>query len=121
MKTTNNKPENQQDVPTQAVMFVPHTPGSELAKLLRENETKITKITKNKIKIVERAGQKIQDIITKSNPWKGQDCERKNCLICYTKIQTEKGTRQDFTQRSLLYETRCLTCKDENKKSNLST
>ena len=67
--------------PVVSVMFVPHTPGGELAKLLRENEEKISKMTENSIKIVERTGVKLQDTITKSNPWKGQDCGRKNCLL----------------------------------------
>ena len=42
-------------------MFVPFTPGGEIAKLLRENEEKLSKITKNKVKIVERTGIKLQD------------------------------------------------------------
>ena len=71
-------------------MFVPFTPGSELAKKLRENEENLHKITGNKIKIVERAGTKLQDLITKADPWKGLDCQRKNCLLC---LKTEKKTR----------------------------
>ena len=111
-KNNKNKENIAADYPVQAVMFVPHTPGSTLAKLLRENEEKIAKLTKNKLKIVERAGKKLQDIITKSNPWRGQDCQRENCLICITKTRTEKGQGQDCTRRSLIYETRCLTCEE---------
>ena len=37
----------------QSVMFVPYTRGGELAKKLRENEEKVSKITKNRVKIVE--------------------------------------------------------------------
>ena len=74
-------------------------------------------MTKNRIKIVERTGVKLQDTITKSNPLKGQDCGRKNCLLCYTKSVTEKKLGQECTKRSLVYETRCLTCeKNENEK-----
>ena len=45
-------------------MFIPYTPGSELAKLLRNNEEKIAKLTKSRLKIVERAGIKLHDMIT---------------------------------------------------------
>ena len=91
-------------------MFVPYTPGGELAKKLRENEEQVSKITKNRVKIVERTGVKLQDVLTKANPWKGQDCERKNCLLCHTKSKTGKNENQDCHKRSLVYEIKCLTC-----------
>ena len=98
-------------------MFVPYTHGSVLIKKLRENEEKIAKFTKHKIKLVERAGIKLQDVLTKSNPWKGEDCQRTNCLLCHTKNETEKNKTQDCYKRNLVYETRCLTCKQvEHKK-----
>ena len=96
-----------------AVMFIPYTPGSELAKLLRENEEHLNKITNCKIKIVERACTKLQDLITKSDPWKGMDCSRQNCLLCLTKHKTEKNKNQDCHKRNIVYETRCLTCQQE--------
>ena len=109
----NQKPENN----PKAVMFVPYTHGSVLIKKLRENEEKIAKFTKHKIKLVERAGIKLQDVLTKSNPWKGEDCQRTNCLLCHTKNKTEKNKTQDCYKRNLVYETRCLTCKQvEHKK-----
>ena len=78
-----------------SVMFVPHTPGSELAKRLRENEEQLVKLTGSKIKIVERTGTKLQDLLTRANPWTGSDCERENYLLCYTKLRTEKNKTQD--------------------------
>ena len=98
---------------TRAVMFVPFTPNSELAKLLRENEEQLEKITGTKLKIVERTGVKLVDLLTRSNPWQGYDCTRLNCLLCYTKSQTEKLKTQECNKRNLVYETRCLTCEDE--------
>ena len=93
-------------------MFVPFTPGSELARLLRENEEKLVKLTGCKVKIVERTGIKIQELLTKSNPWKGHDCERQNCLLCFTKLRTEKRTTQDCHQRNVVYQTTCLDCQE---------
>ena len=95
-----------------SVMFVPHTPGSELAKKLRLNEEHLAKLSENRVKIVERTGTKIVDLLTRSNPWKGADCERENCLVCFTKLRTEKKKTQDCHQRNIVYETRCLTCQE---------
>ena len=116
-KRNSDKGKETQEQPVKAVMFVPYTPGGELAKKLRENEEKLSKLTKNKVKIVERAGVKLQDVITKANPWKGQDCERKNCILCFTKARTGKKSTQDCHKRSIIYETRCLTCEEaENER-----
>ena len=106
---------NKENLQVKAVMFVPFTPGSELARKLRENEEKMGKFTNNKLKIVERAGVKLQDILTKANPWKGQECQRTNCILCLTKQRTEKNQTQDCHKRNLVYETRCLTCENKEK------
>ena len=99
--------------PVKGVLFVPHTPGSVLAKELRENEEKLFQLTGWKVKVVERSGTTLQDALTSSNPWKGEICERENCLICLTKSQTGKGMSQDCKKRNLVYETWCRTCETE--------
>ena len=109
--TTNDKKEEKE--PIRAVMFVPQTPNSELARELRKNEEELARITGTKLKIVERSGTKLVDILTKSNPWQGEDCERQNCLLCYTKNKTEKNMSQDCVKRNIVYETRCLSCEDK--------
>ena len=57
-------------------MFVPHTHSSALAKKLREIENNMGGMTGSKVKIVEKAGIALEDILTSSNPWKGQPCNR---------------------------------------------
>ena len=68
-----------------SVMFVPFTKHSELASRIRDNEERMEQMTGYKLKIVERGGTKLVDILHKANPWAGEDCERKNCLLCRTK------------------------------------
>ena len=75
----------------------------------------MAKLTKNRLKIVERAGVKIKDLLTRSNPWKGQDCKRKNCLLCLTKMKSEKNTSQDCHRRNLVYEIHCETCEAKER------
>ena len=96
-----------------SVMFVPFTKNGELARQLRENEESLFNLTGTRIKIVERAGVKLQDLLTTSNPWKGADCGRQNCILCLTKQITNKNLTQECTRRSLVYETKCLTCEQE--------
>ena len=73
-----------------AVMFVPYTKGSKLAKKLRENEEAMEKVTGYRLKIVERSGIKIENLLTKSNPCSGEECSRVGCLLCKTKADTRR-------------------------------
>ena len=56
------------------MLFVPCTPGGRLQKLIQEEEDKFTSGTKLKrIRIVERGGTKLLDILCTNNPWEGED------------------------------------------------
>ena len=66
-------------------MFIPYTKHSELAARLRENEQSMETMTGYRIKIVERGGKKLVDILHKANLWAGQECNREGCLLCKTK------------------------------------
>ena len=44
------------------------TPNGELAKDLRMAEVKLAKLTGYKLKVVERAGTRLEDLLTKSDP-----------------------------------------------------
>ena len=98
-----------------SVIFIPHTPNSELAKELRNKENEMYKITGDKMKIVEKSGNKLEDILTKKDPWRGADCGRANCFLCNTKLITEKDKNKDCTKRNIVYEIRCLTCETNEK------
>ena len=103
-----------------SVMFVPYTVGGELARRLREEESKLEDQTGYRIKIVERTGSRLVDLLHRSNPWQGEDCRRPGCLLCTTKTKTGKYLDQDCTKRCLVYETWCLTCeRREEEKINM--
>ena len=51
-----------------SVIFVPRILGSQLAKDLNEKEKKLKDITGDKIKVVEKSGMKLENILTKNNP-----------------------------------------------------
>jgi hypothetical protein len=99
-----------------AVMFVPFTKHSELANRLRDNEEKMKSMSGYRMKIVERGGSKLVDLLHKANPWAGESCHRDRCLLCNTKKEEGKSNSQDCKKRNCVYETTCLTCKERQDK-----
>ena len=77
---------------------------------MRDLEFELEKIIGHRLKIVERSGDKLEDLLTSSNPWKGKICERNDCMLCETKTRTSKNLEQECTKRNLVYETKCQTC-----------
>ena len=73
-------------------------------------------MTGYRLKIVEKGGAKLVDLLHKANPWAGQDCGRVRCLLCKTKQREGKNNSQDCTRRNCVYETYCITCKDRQDK-----
>ena len=86
-----------------AVIFVPFTPNSALAKELREVEESMENLTGMRMKIVEKAGIQLKRILVKSNPWAGSDCNRDECLICQTREETEEGKGMTCWKRNMIY------------------
>ena len=103
------------DMP-KSILFVQHTPDSGLAKELRKMIQDLKPWTRISIKVVERAGERLEDILHKSNPWEGIDCGRDDCLLCLSSSKEERKSGIDCTKRNVVYETWCQTCRDIKKK-----
>ena len=67
-------------------------------------------MTGYRLKIVERGGRRLEDMLHKSYPWEGQLCGRPKCLPCKTKVETGKFFSKSCSKRSAVYETRCVSC-----------
>ena len=65
-----------------SVTFVPNTKKSELVKRLREKLESLEKLGNLKMKIVEETGEKLVDLLHRSDAWSDTDCNREDCLIC---------------------------------------
>ena len=101
-KVQNNAKEEPETV---TVMFVSQTFGGELAKRLQKEENKIAKMTNERVKVVERGGTTIKQILTKSNPWAAGFCSRAGCLMC------ENGDgKQNCMEKNIVYQISCLEC-----------
>ena len=75
--------------PAKAVLFVQYTENSGLAGQIRELVNSLKPWTGIGLKIVERAGDKL-DILHKSNPWSDEDCERNSCPTCRTSCESDE-------------------------------
>ena len=95
-------------------MFCPQTPHGELARRLREAEKKLKEVTRDAVKIVERAGTKLRFLLHKSNPFDDSKskCERESCLICDNPLNKKYGCGK----RNITYVTVCLRCEEEARR-----
>ena len=73
-----------------SVLSVQRTSNGVLAAAIREEETIISKQAGYRVKIVERAGKKLRELLVKSDPFGGGDCMRKGCRPCLSKAITLK-------------------------------
>ena len=88
-----------------SVLFVPHTPNSELAKALRDKMTEMGNMFGWNYKIVERAGATLASRLVRSNPWANSKGGRGECIPC---LVSSKGL--NCTWRNLVYEILCKKC-----------
>ena len=95
------------------VLFVERTEGGALIAALRSQETDFNKISLKKVKMVERTGKQVQQILTSPDPWGDELCGRENCLPC-------AGSTRDRTlcrTSNVVYKTTCKVCKSEGQES----
>ena len=91
------------DVP----LFVPHTPGGELEKRIREKEAQNNQGRKVRFKIVAKAGVTLEQKLRRSNPWAGGNCGQDGCFPC----RAEGGG--DCRKESITYTLWCEECRVE--------
>ena len=105
------------EIQYKSVLFVATTPGGVLAKQLRQREAELNKNNKERIKIVEKGGLKIKDILGSKNPFQKSKCIQKNCPLCTSSqfIETsDEETKIPCNTNNIGYEWTCLTCKEKN-------
>ena len=88
-----------------SVLFVEQTCRGELASRLREAFTRLEKITGMGVKVVERAGTTIKNLLPTMMGEKAP-CGRKECLTC----RQDGEHIPDCSKMSLVYENICLIC-----------
>ena len=94
-----------------SVLFVPRTENGEFAKRMKKAEEEISTVTGDRVKVVEKSGTMLKDILHKSNPWAGGLCGREDCLVC----MHGGDDCGDCSKRNIVYQTTCLDCKEKGK------
>ena len=100
-----------------SVLFVTPTPGGVLAKELRKREEELNKNNQERIKIEEKGGLKLKDILGLKNPFKKSHCAEKSCPLC-TKSQfidvLPTEVKIPCNSNNVGYRWLCVTCKERD-------
>ena len=72
---------------TRAVIFVDQPPYGELARRLRELQTRLEPTMGYRVKVVEKTGRTIQNMFSQTNIWRGVQCGRKECITCTQSLE----------------------------------
>merc|ERR1712081_158871 len=88
-------------------MFVSQTHNGILAKRLQKVVNNISKLTGERIEIVERSGTSVKKHLIKSKPWAGRPCGRDKCLSC---LNSDKP--QNCFAKGVVYDIDCKECKE---------
>jgi hypothetical protein len=93
-----------------SVLFVPSTPGGILAKELKRREEELNRFSQERIKIVEKGGIKVENILTKKDPFEKEKCSDKLCPIC-------KNEKMNIlcSSNNIGYRWTCCTCQKRDK------
>ena len=91
-------------------MFVPHTPNSDLKKILQKVDDQVMVNTEfGRVKVVERLGSTLLQSIGNPAPWRVDHCGRPNCWPCKVK----EGS---CLKHNVIYKITCLTCHTQGQK-----
>ena len=101
-----------------SVLFVPPTPGGALAKEMRKREEELNKLNKERIKIVEKGGIQMKQILTSKNPFQKEKCKEKWCPLCNesknVECEPKPNSKLLCRTNNVGYRWVCLTCKSRN-------
>ena len=109
---------NNPDIPKYtSILFVPPTPGGNLAKQIQSREAEINSGSDVRIKVVERGGIKLKSVLVNKNPYPALECHRKLCPYCkITPVSQPAENSKKFpcTTPSVGYQIDCLHCKSND-------
>ena len=104
---------NKGETKYKAVLFVPATPGSELAHRIRLREAQLNQDPKERLKIVEKGGVKLRQILAKPDPFPKRPCDEPTCPLCKKSefISEVSATKIPCDTQSIGYRWTCIHCK----------
>ena len=103
---------NEGSIKYKSVLFVPPTPGGILAKEMKKREKELNKNKEERIKIVEKGGIKVENLLMKKDPFTKEKCSEKLCPLC--KDESKKNNII-CNSNNVGYRWLCCTCQTKNK------
>ena len=98
-----------------SILFVTPTPGGVLLKDLEKREAELNKNADERIKMVEKGGLKIKDILGTKSTVKKSNCQEKSCPLCTRSEFVEPSTEDNqipCMTNNVGYRWVCLKCKE---------
>ena len=99
---------------TEGVLFMPHTPEGLLARMIQKEEDSFSTLHRcARVKVVERGGTCLHDILGRKDPWARSNCGKPDCMVCCSKSRP-KGAEDaptDCRKESVCYRICCDRCK----------
>ena len=75
------------EITAEAVLYVPYAPQSSLKKQVQEaGKVWRGNPLAGKVKVIERVGANMREILSNPTPWKNSHCGREFCQPCSTKV-----------------------------------
>ena len=74
---------------------------------MKLKEEEIGRITSQRVRIVERNGERLEHLLTKPDPFGEEKCSDKSCLLCLTSKKEAGRCRKT----NLVYKIECTVCK----------
>ena len=90
-------------------MFIDATPNGELAAECK----KALKSSELKIRVVERSGQSLRSILSKSDPFQNDSCGKDTCKVC------KENPKINCKTRDVVYRMKCLGCAENDQREGM--
>ena len=90
----------------ETVMFVDATPNGELAAECK----KALKSSELKIRVVERSGKSLRNVLSRSDPFQKDPCGKDTCKVCNV------NPKINCRRRDVVYRMKCLGCAENDER-----
>ena len=96
-----------------STIFVDRTPGRQLVKELRDREQLLRAVCSTKIRVMEKNGSSLRQLLQQGDPWAKDPCHRTDCKP----FRTEGKYRGNCSSPNLVYISECMVCLSKGLKS----
>ena len=86
-------------------------PNGTLASALRAEEQELNTVSRRRVKVVEKNGSQLQELLTKGDSRGTETCSRRDYMVC---LASEDGTTM-CRQENIVYSSTCQACKVKGK------